>query len=116
MFICFPVVLKENTGGCYVAKIAKSIVDPDGSKVPVKLQLEAGDQLITINGKSAIKKSVSQVSGMLNSSSDPDNVFITFVRYTGGIHSNSAMEEVNKKKIVTDSAVPFPIAVKHRII
>jgi len=110
------VVLKQNTGGCYVTKIAKSIVDPDGSKVPVKLQLEAGDQLITINGKSAIKKSVSQVSGMLNSSSDPENIFITFVRYTGGIHSNSAIEEENKKKIVTDSAVPFPIAVKHRII
>jgi hypothetical protein len=92
------VVFKENSGGCFVTRVFKSKSTVDGSFA--KIPIEVGDQLTSINGKSAMKKTVSQVCAMMNSSPDPKNISLTLLRYTGDIHSNTP-SPVNEKRGVT---------------
>jgi len=55
----------------------------------MQLSVEVGDQLTAINGKSAMKKTVTQVCSAINSSPDPEKISLTFLRYTGAIHSTT---------------------------
>lgn len=81
------VIFKENSGGCYVSRIFKSKGDSGVSQM--QLSVEVGDQLTAINSKSAMKKTVTQVCSAINSSPDPEKISLTFLRYTGAIHSTT---------------------------
>lgn len=48
--------------------------------------MEVGDQLAAINGISAIKLRVDQICTLITEAPDPDNIELTFLRYTGQLH------------------------------
>jgi hypothetical protein len=93
------VVFKENSGGCFVTRVFKSKSNADGTFA--KIPIEAGDQLTSVNRKSAMKKTVSQVCAMMNSSPDPKNISLTLLRYTGGIHSVTQSPVHEKQDVAT---------------
>ncbi len=95
-------MFKENSGGCFVTRVFKSKSNADGSFA--KIPIEVGDQLTSINGKSAMKKTVTQVCAMMNSSPDPKNISLTFLRYTGDVHSNTP-PLLQEKEVVTSLPV-----------
>lgn len=77
------VLFKENSGGCYVSRVFKSGGDVERSVV--QDSVEVGDQLTAINGRSAMRKSVSDVCRIMSASLDPKKIAITLLRYTGPI-------------------------------
>ena len=70
------VIFIDNSGGCDVNRILKSKNDSDCTSA--KLHFEVGDRLAVINGIIAMKKSVSQVCAMKNSSLDPKRFLSCF--------------------------------------
>ena len=66
--------------------------------------MEVGDQLAAINGSSAIKLRVDQICTLITEAPDPDNIELTFLRYTGQLHPVvSKPEEVHEEFEVTDA-------------
>lgn len=78
--ISFAVLFHENDGGCWITKVF-----PDGNAAKAG-GVEVGDQLAAINGISAIKLRVDQICTLITEAPNPDDIELTFLRYTGQLH------------------------------
>lgn len=74
------VLFHENDGGCWITKVF-----PDGNAARAG-GVEVGDQLAAINGISAIQLRVDQICTLITEAPDPENIELTFLRYTGQLH------------------------------
>jgi hypothetical protein len=92
------VLFHENDGGCWITKVF-----PDGNAAKSG-GVEVGDQLAAINGGSAIKLRVDQICTLITEAPNPDNIELTFLRYTGQLHPVvTETEEVHEGFEVTDA-------------
>jgi hypothetical protein len=73
----FLVVFMENDGGCFVTKVS-----PDGSAARSG-GVEVGDQLASINGKSAVDMKVDDVFNAVSNWQEKKHVDLVFMRYVG---------------------------------
>lgn len=71
------IIFLENDGGCFVTKVS-----PDGSAARSR-RVDVGDQLASINGTSSIKMKVDNICDAISRSSDPSQIKLVFLRYTG---------------------------------
>lgn len=110
----FAVLFHENDGGCWITKVF-----PDGNAAKSG-GVEVGDQLAAINGISAIKLRVDQICTLITEAPNPDNIELTFLRYTGQLHPVGAekIEEPYETFEVTDedALMKPPINKKHNTL
>lgn len=95
----FEVLFHENDGGCWITKVF-----PDGNAAKAG-GVEVGDQLAAINGMSAIQLRVDQICTLITEAPDPENIELTFLRYSGQLHPavTPDLEEVVQESFeVTD--------------
>lgn len=81
-------IFQENEKGCWVTKIL-----PDGSAARTKADVQIGDQLAAVDGKSAINLTVDQIAKLIRI---PKKIIeLTFVRYVGPLRPEvgSVMQE-----------------------
>jgi hypothetical protein len=93
------ILFHENDGGCWITKVF-----PDGNAAKAG-GVEVGDQLAAINGMSAIQLRVDQICTLITEAPDPENIELTFLRYSGQLHPavTPDLEEVVQESFeVTD--------------
>lgn len=106
------VLFHENDGGCWITKVF-----PDGNAAKAG-GVEVGDQLAAINGVSAIQLRVDQICTLITEAPDPENIELTFLRYTGQLHpvATPDLEEVVQESFeVTDGDALMKPAMKKSV-